>query len=128
MTNAPITPGTQPQIVKRRTIKNEPQPLSTTASGGKNIANITLIKDIIQNFKFVFAGIKVQFYCSLYKKNSRIASFAITSKGIRSTPSLLHVTKKASAPQGADAFLFTRQKGWHTPEISKTLEKHLHII
>ena len=35
--NAPITPGTQPQSVKRHTITNDPQPLSITASGGKKI-------------------------------------------------------------------------------------------
>lgn len=38
---AAITPGTQPQKVKSKTIKTEPQPLSTTASGGKIIASKT---------------------------------------------------------------------------------------
>ncbi len=37
MTNAPMTPGTQPQSVRINTMRNEPQPLSTTASGGKKI-------------------------------------------------------------------------------------------
>ncbi len=47
-----MTPGTQPQIVNMNTIKNEPHPLSTTASGGKNIAKRTLIKDIVLYFVF----------------------------------------------------------------------------
>lgn len=42
ITNAAITPGTQPQIVNNNTIKTEPQPLSKTANGGKKIANKTL--------------------------------------------------------------------------------------
>lgn len=32
---APITPGTHPQTVRANTSKAEPQPLSSTASGGK---------------------------------------------------------------------------------------------
>ncbi|GGG34647.1 hypothetical protein GCM10011414_00130 [Croceivirga lutea] len=39
--NAAITPGTQPQNVKSRTIKNDPQPLPITDKGGKIIANKT---------------------------------------------------------------------------------------
>ena len=46
MTKAPITPGTQPQQVSNKTINTEPQPLSITAKGGKNNANITRKKDI----------------------------------------------------------------------------------
>lgn len=42
MINAAITPGTQPHIVKMVTITIEPQPLSSTASGGKIIDNNTL--------------------------------------------------------------------------------------
>lgn len=37
-----MTPGIQPQIVKIKIIKKEPQPLSITANGGKKIANKTL--------------------------------------------------------------------------------------
>jgi hypothetical protein len=37
-----MTPGIQPQIVKIKIIKKEPQPLSITAKGGKKIANKTL--------------------------------------------------------------------------------------
>ena len=50
MTNAPITPGTQPQQVSNKTINTEPQPLSITAKGGKKIAKITRKQDMI----FVF--------------------------------------------------------------------------
>ena len=53
MTNAPITPGTQPQAVSKKTIKNEPQPLSATAKGGKKMANNTRNTDIILNSKFL---------------------------------------------------------------------------
>ncbi len=47
MTREPITPGIQPAHVRIVTIKNEPQPLSTIASGGKMIDNITLNSDIV---------------------------------------------------------------------------------
>ncbi len=43
MTSAAITPGTQPQKVKSRTIRKEPQPLPITAKGGKMMANKTRI-------------------------------------------------------------------------------------
>jgi len=43
---AAITPGTQPQSVRRKTIINEPQPLSIMAKGGKIIQRITLQIDI----------------------------------------------------------------------------------
>lgn len=41
-----MTPGTQPQRAKRKTMRNEPHPLSMTANGGKNIAKSTLNNDI----------------------------------------------------------------------------------
>ena len=41
ITKAPITPGTQPQQVSIVTMTIEPQPLSSTASGGKMIHNKT---------------------------------------------------------------------------------------
>lgn len=44
MTSAAITPGTQPQNVKSRTIRKEPQPFPITANGGKIMANKTRIK------------------------------------------------------------------------------------
>jgi hypothetical protein len=44
--NAAITPGTQPAKVNNRTIKTDPQPLSSTEKGGKTIAKITLSKFI----------------------------------------------------------------------------------
>ena len=42
-----MTPGIQPAAVSRKTIKNEPQPLSITERGGKIIANIALKQDIL---------------------------------------------------------------------------------
>ena len=62
MTSAPITPGTQPQRVSKKTIKNEPQPLSITAKGGKKIANNTRNTDIIRNSLFLNSNIC---YCAL---------------------------------------------------------------
>jgi len=41
MTNAAITPGTQPAKVKSRTIIMDPQPLSNTAKGGSKIDKST---------------------------------------------------------------------------------------
>lgn len=47
ITKAAITPGTQPHTHKIKTIKIEPQPLSKTANGGKNIESKTLQKLIM---------------------------------------------------------------------------------
>ena len=44
ITNAAMTPGTQPQKVKSRTIRKDPQPFPKTAKGGKKIASKTLNK------------------------------------------------------------------------------------
>ncbi len=41
MINAPMTPGTQPQRVRRNTIRTDPQPLSMTARGGQMMQIIT---------------------------------------------------------------------------------------
>ena len=41
ITNAAITPGTQPQSHNKNTIKTDPQPLPITDNGGKKIAKIT---------------------------------------------------------------------------------------
>lgn len=41
ITNAAMTPGTQPQSVKIKTIKTEPHPRSKTAKGGKTMDNKT---------------------------------------------------------------------------------------
>ncbi|SHJ36564.1 hypothetical protein SAMN04488508_1086 [Aquimarina spongiae] len=49
ITNAAITPGTQPQIVSSKTIITEPHPLSRTERGGKKMANKTLQKLINNN-------------------------------------------------------------------------------
>lgn len=45
--NAPITPGTQAQSVRRNTIIIDPHPLSITASGGKIMQRITRQIDIV---------------------------------------------------------------------------------
>ena len=47
ITNAAITPGTQPQSHNKKTIKMEPQPLSNTAKGGQIIESKTLQKLMI---------------------------------------------------------------------------------
>ncbi len=41
ITKAAITPGTQPKKNNINVIRKDPQPLSTTAKGGKIIAKIT---------------------------------------------------------------------------------------
>lgn len=41
MMRAPITPGTQPQRVRRKMIRTEPHPLSITARGGKKMHSRT---------------------------------------------------------------------------------------
>lgn len=50
MTKAAITPGTQPQNVKSKTIRNDPQPFPMTDKGGKIIAKSTRIKLIVVGF------------------------------------------------------------------------------
>lgn len=52
MTNAPITPGIQPQSVNKKIIKKDPQPLSMTDNGGNNIASKTR-KKLIDYFQLV---------------------------------------------------------------------------
>ena len=51
--SAAITPGIQPQIVKIKTIKIDPQPLSITAKGGKRIESSTLQILIIQIYELI---------------------------------------------------------------------------
>ncbi|KQC34651.1 hypothetical protein AAU57_13225 [Nonlabens sp. YIK11] len=46
--SAAITPGTQPSSVSIKTITMDPQPLSSTASGGNMMARMTLQMDIRQ--------------------------------------------------------------------------------
>lgn len=46
ITNAAMTPGTQPHNVKINTINIEPHPLSKTAKGGNKIDKITLNNDM----------------------------------------------------------------------------------
>jgi len=46
ITNAAITPGTQPKAVKIKTINIDPQPWSYTANGGKIMLNKTRNIDI----------------------------------------------------------------------------------
>jgi hypothetical protein len=50
ITNAAITPGTQPQSHNKKTIKIDPHPLSITAKGGQIIDNKTLQKLILIDF------------------------------------------------------------------------------
>jgi len=42
-----MTPGTQPHKVSKNTIKNEPQPLSIMANGGKIMQIHTRKRDIV---------------------------------------------------------------------------------
>ena len=65
MTRAAITPGTQPQKVKSRTIRKEPQPLPITARGGKSMANKTRMK-LMMILIDVFYGSKITVFC--YRK------------------------------------------------------------
>ena len=44
--NAAMTPGTQPQSVRRNTMSIEPQPRSNTAKGGKIMARMTWRQDM----------------------------------------------------------------------------------
>lgn len=63
MTNAAITPGTQPQMVSNNVIKMDPQPWSITANGGNMIAKITLktlIRTIFYTLKSYLEGEKFQ--------------------------------------------------------------------
>ncbi len=47
MMRAAMTPGTHPQQVRMVTMRKEPHPQSTTANGGKMIANRTLRQDMV---------------------------------------------------------------------------------
>ena len=51
---AAITPGIHPQIVKIRTIKMDPHPLSSTAKGGNKIERRTLHILIGTNLQLIF--------------------------------------------------------------------------
>ena len=48
-----MTPGIHPQMVKINTIKIDPQPLSTTAKGGKRIESSTLQILIVTNLQLI---------------------------------------------------------------------------
>ena len=47
MTNAAMTPGIHPRQVRMKTMRNEPQPLSTTARGGKRMQRRTRQRDMM---------------------------------------------------------------------------------
>ena len=47
ITSAPMTPGTHPHSVSRKTMSTDPQPLSITARGGQKMQTITLSIPII---------------------------------------------------------------------------------
>ena len=66
MIKAAITPGTQPKIVKIKTITKEPQPLSITAKGGKTIHNKTL-KQPIKNIFSKVIKIILQYNVNMFK-------------------------------------------------------------
>ena len=51
---AAITPGTHPHSVNIETIRTDPQPLFSTASGGKRMAKRTFQKPIEQNYNIYF--------------------------------------------------------------------------
>lgn len=86
MINAPITPGTHPRQVRRKTISTEPHPRSITASGGKIIANRTCKQDIVYIFFIYFSlyaipdrddGIKIvesYFFCLCFTFYSSMLS------------------------------------------------------
>jgi len=59
MISAAITPGIQPHNVSIKTIKNDPQPLSTIAKGGKMMHNITLHNDIF--LRLIYSKVKKRF-------------------------------------------------------------------
>ena len=52
ITSAAIIPGIHPNNVSTQTIRKEPQPLSTTESGGNNMASIALRSDILTVFLY----------------------------------------------------------------------------
>src|SRR5690554_5514159 len=54
MMSAAITPGIHPTIVRRVTINKEPQPLSTTANGGKIIESNARQKLMVSNLRLIF--------------------------------------------------------------------------
>ena len=60
--NAPITPGTQAQRVRRNTIIIEQHPLSITESGGKTMQRITHKSDILY---FLILKFKIANTCSM---------------------------------------------------------------
>ena len=70
ITSAPMTPGTQPAIVRMDTINIEPQPLSITARGGKITQSITLV--IFMNAKLLLNPIIDSIISnSFYKKGGK---------------------------------------------------------
>jgi|SRR5665647_1752328 hypothetical protein len=61
MINAPMTPGTHPQRVRRNTIRIDPQPLSMTARGGQ-IMQIITRKQPMGICEFRFANFDLLIY------------------------------------------------------------------
>ena len=60
MTNAAMTPGTQPQSVNKNTITIDPQPLSITAKGGNKIESSTLQILINTNLQLILSISQLQ--------------------------------------------------------------------
>ena len=75
---AAITPGTQPQPVRRSVIRTDPHPLSITAKGGKKIAKITLQNDISYKINWLLPHVIPSWkhyrslFCSLYSFRAQI--------------------------------------------------------
>lgn len=68
ITNAAITPGTHPARVRMKVIRTEPQPLSSTAKGGKRMANKTRQKLMGLFFRFANMTLKNTISYKLYFK------------------------------------------------------------
>jgi hypothetical protein len=66
ITTAASTPGTHPAMVKRVTIKIDPQPLSNTASGGSTMHKMALAQLMILSF----IGRLLFYHCQTWKKPS----------------------------------------------------------
>ena len=74
MMSAPRTPGIHPHNVSRSTIVIDPHPLSTTANGGKIIANKTckqFISVFVVYLSHNFAGAKVMLFSDICKKKQK---------------------------------------------------------
>ena len=109
MTNAPITPGTQPQQVSNKTINTEPQPLSITAKGGKKIANITRKQDMIFLFLGPLCFANVQEFRGSGVQGCR--SSGVTSEQARSASELSEPSELSEQLQAVKLILIALEYG-----------------